>query len=516
MLLTQDIRFGNPILDSRFQIEWAFELARGQGGDRLFFQSPLYAYVISFVIRVLGWQPVLIGVVQLALVLLSAGCVAVAAWSLGVRRQVALGVTAVALFWPTFAFFAADLNKTALEIFLHAALLGLGCYVLTVDGRRGSSEGTSRCRPWLELRAGREHAAWAAWGLLFGLAALVRASFQVLPLVVLPFAFARRQVRLLAFGIGFLLPVGWAVGHNTMVAGQLLPVQTSGGYNLYVGNNRHNPVGTQQEVPGVSLVPVLEEPTANETAARALGRPLQPREVNAYYLGQVWDFFVQEPGAFVSIWFEKLRRYGHKIELPDNECFPCTADEMALIGWNPLRFDWLLWLAVACAALVCWNFARAPSQTPFSQLFPVFFGVALAVSVIAFFLNSRLRVGHVTVWLVVIAQGVEFLLRTRAPAVAMSASPARRARVWLVLVVGLVPGLWWIFQGPLADSYHPDNFTAKKAVVQSELGYAERARSTARSVEDPYVRSQLLAYLTRLEAGQELPLLSPVIPKRRP
>ena len=515
--LIQDVRFGNPILDSRFQIEWAFDLARGAGNDRLFFQSPLYAYGNALLLRIFGWKPVLIGVLQLGMVLATAGCVALAAWSFGVRRRLIVGVTVLALFWPLFPYYAADLNKTALEILLHGLILALASLVLTARGVGEPLASTlpSARRTWLPVSGRGEWIAWALLGLSIGLGALVRASLLLVPLVLIPFVADRRSLRLALLCVGFLPPVAWAVAHNSMVAGQLLPVQTSGGYNLFLGNNRHNPSGTQQAVPGTTLIPFLEEPTANETATQAAGRTLSVREVNAYYTDRVLEFLRRDPDWFGRILFEKLRRYGHRTELPDNECYPCARSDLWLLRLNPLGFDWLVWLALpALLGITLWgrvgpDAGGSAVRGNRARFFPAAYSFFLALTVIAFFLNSRVRVGHVAVWLVVLAQGSEALLRARERGLL-------RGRALLLTLAAGLPGLWWVSQGPLEESYHPDNFTAKKAVVEAELGLRENARDTLHSVEDLEVRLQLGEYLTRLEAGQEPPLLSPLIPKRRP
>jgi len=86
---------------------------------------------------------------------------------------------------------------------------------------------------------------WAGAGVLMGLAALLKASIQFLPfflLVAAPALFRRTvppasTVRrfLIAAGVMALVIAPWTV-RNYRVAGECIPIDTSGGYTFWVGN----------------------------------------------------------------------------------------------------------------------------------------------------------------------------------------------------------------------------------------------------------------------------------------
>ena len=53
---SSSVFFGNPILDARYQIEWALALTQGTDLHPVFFQSPLYSYAMAGVLKIIGWN----------------------------------------------------------------------------------------------------------------------------------------------------------------------------------------------------------------------------------------------------------------------------------------------------------------------------------------------------------------------------------------------------------------------------------------------------------------------------
>lgn len=533
-----DVRFGNPILDSRYQIDWAFQLLSGQAGERLFFQSPLYSYLVAGFIQLFGWSALALGLLQLALSLSVAGLVYLACSQLGLGRAARWFATSAILFWPVLPFYAADLNKTTLEIFLHACVLTAVLWAVRIRGEQPVNSAGNQALP--ASAAGASWSGcyrWLVVGLLVGLASLVRGSFQLLPLLLVLFLGLARWRSILFLIVAFCVPVGWAVGHNSLIAGRIMPVQTSSGYNLYLGNNPYDQTGTQQETPATTLIPMLEELHAKKFAEARLGRALDPGEVDAYYRSLVVDHASSRPGLFLAGLREKMRRYVHRTELPDNVCFDCESKERRLLGWNPLQFSVLMALLLPALALIflanrelgpVWRTTGVKLAQPGqaaqqrtgmlwrgleAHWFPAAYGVFLCLSVIAFFINSRVRAGHAAVWIVVLAQGLSAVL-------ALHAAGRLSWRRALPVLALLLPGLPILFASDLPDRYHPDGFTAKKAVVEAELGRYQQAQATAGRVSDPEVQRQLEAYLSEIRAGKVAsgeyePLLSPIIPRRR-
>src|SRR5262249_52340815 len=55
--LSRSPYFGHPILDARYQVEWAFGLAAGRDPHAVFFQAPLYSYLLAGFLEWFGWRP---------------------------------------------------------------------------------------------------------------------------------------------------------------------------------------------------------------------------------------------------------------------------------------------------------------------------------------------------------------------------------------------------------------------------------------------------------------------------
>src|SRR5262249_27207942 len=161
---------------------------------------------------------------------------------LDVDVRVSLAVVAFALFYPLLPYYATFLHKTALEMVMHALVLWLAVRVVTDSGE-------GRRVMLLSL----------AFGLACGMAALVRSTFP--PLALLPGLFrrTRRLVTLACVALGFTGPVGWATLHNLRGAGGWVPLQTSLGFNLFLGNNPWNNEGGLMPVPGLEMKPLQEE-----------------------------------------------------------------------------------------------------------------------------------------------------------------------------------------------------------------------------------------------------------------
>lgn len=482
--------FGNPILDARYQVEWALALARGVDPHPVFFQSPLYSYLLAGFLRVAGWHVWPVVLAQVLLVLLVARLVERTLELLEVRgalRGVFLGV---ALFYPLYPYYASQLHKTTLEIFLYALVMYLGTALL------------ARERP-----LARYLGLAAAFGLVCGLAALTRATFQavaVLPCLLVP---RQRLATLLAVFLAFLGPFGWASLHNYRGAGEWVPLQTSFGFTLFLGNNPWNPQGAQLPVPGLSNRPLEEEASSREYAEQRSGRPLTVAQVNDFFVARVLEFARNDPAAFLSAQAHKLYWYLHREELPDDDCYRDSFLEAPALAWNPLGWGWIAAFALPAVALVAcsWKWrARCPPAELFVVLLPLVF---LAVAML-FYVSSRLRVGHVALWLPVLGLGFEQVLRF---------GRQRAATLLAVGCLALLPGLAMALTPPL--QYPPDETRTKRARILLDLGRFDEAQQQIQAFANPSLRRDYLAHLQALRALPDPSLrprylVSPRLPQR--
>lgn len=479
--------FGNPVLDARYQVEWAFALAAGHDPHPLWFQSPLYSYLLAGMIRTLGWSiPVLVA----CQVLLGLGAGVLLERTLvllQVTRAARLALFAFLLFDPLLPFYAAFTHKTSLEIFLTAAVLWTGVRLAAAGG-------------WPLGSA-------LLFGFTCGTAALVRSTFQAV--VALPAVLSRgRRLAVLGAAVAGAAPaLLWGVAHNSLAAGELLPIQTSLGFNLYMGNNPGNPLGEQVLPPELSVVPLQEEGTARAWAESQQGRSLRPSQVDAFYRLQVLDYAREQPGRFLATLGRKAVNYLHRQELADNERYSFLAPSAPLMWRNPLGWGFVMAAAFPALGWIVAGWARRRSVPP-SEAFPVLLAVFLALTLVIFFSNSRLRVGHLAPWLAVVGLGWRYLAEMwsgwRRPALALGA-------------VLLVPGLLLVVLP--VPGYHSDEAWTKTALIYHDLRDLERARDAAGRIEDSELRQSVL---DRLEETRRAPerfrpeLLSPTIPRWNP
>lgn len=475
--------FGNPILDARYQVEWAFHLAAGRDPHPLFFQSPLYSYLLAGFLKVFGWNVWGIVTLQCAMGLGAAVLLERTLALLEVPRPVRLGLFAFALLDPIFPFYAAQLHKTSLEILGSALVLYLGVRSLKEPG------------PWWS----------AAFGLACGAATLVRSTF--LAVLALPplVARGRRLAALLAVLAGAAAPVLWAVAHNSQAAGEVLPVQTSMGFNLYLGNNPWNPYGEQVPPPGLNVLPLEEEEGARAFAEQQEGRTLRPSEVNAFYVRQVLRYVAEDPRAFLSALGWKMFAYLHREEAADNERYSYLAPASPLMWYNPLGWGWVATAALPALGLTVAGWWRR-RETPAPEAFCVALALFLAATLVAFFVTSRLRVGHVTVWLAVIGIGSRYL-----------AASAHQLFTAALVALLAMPGL--VLAGWPSRPYDADEMLLKTSALYLDLGDVERSIFVAEQVESRELRESMYRIILEKKESPSLArpeLLSPLIPPRLP
>lgn len=483
--------FGNPILDARYQIEWAFALAAGRDPHPVFFQSPLYSYLVAGFLRAFGWHVWGLVLLQWCCVLVTALLVRETLARLGVERRVALGALAFVLFYPLYPYYAAFLHKTTLEVLVHVLFLYLG--VRMVAGGDGPR---------------RELALAFAFGLACGLAALVRSTFQAFLLLPWALISGRRAVRIGLMVLGFLVPFGWATWHNTRGAGEWVPLQTSFGFNIFLGNNPWNAEGALIPAPGMAIKPLEEEASARAYAERQAGRPLRISQVNAVYVGLVRAYAQNSPGRFLSALAHKFYWYLHREELPDDDCYRCMADTTLLLSANPLHWGWLALLVPPALVLVVarWRWRRRVSR---AELFALAYAFGLVAVTMVFFVSSRFRVSHVAAWLVVAALGLDVVVREWR---------SHRAAILMIAGLGICPGIALLAQ-PL-PVYPPDDATMKLVFLYRDLDEFGRAEATALTLQNPELRTLELGRIAELRAAPDQPgrrrrLLGDVIPARK-
>jgi tetratricopeptide (TPR) repeat protein len=427
--------------DARHFDTWGRRIAAGDWlGDGVFYQAPLYPYLLGSVYALFGHAPDLVRVLQAALGALSALWIAQGACRLAAPRAgLAAGLLA-ALYAPAL-WYDLQIEKTSLAFALTALLLHLALAPLEPSALR---------RP-------------LAAGFALGALVLLRENAAVL-LLPLAWAIGRaprgRARRLLAFAAGLallLVPVGL---RNRVFGGAFLPTTSNAGVNFYIGNGAEAD-GLYRPLVAGRGHPDHEREDARRIAEDLSGRTLTPAEVSGFWFARALREIADEPGHYVGLLARKARWLAHHGEVMDAVAFEVFRDESRVLhglGW--LSFGVLLPLALAGMALV--RGRRAAGV-------PLLSAALLALSIVFFFVVGRFRLGL-----------VPFLLPFAGVALAEWRDAARKPLAIALLAAGTLLA-WW----PLATRGDPRAVSASnlssELLRQGDCALAERWARAARA-----------------------------------
>ena len=353
-------------MDSQEYDRWAQGIAAGDWlGSQVFFQAPLYPYLLAAAYTVLGHRLALVYLLQILLAV--AGC-----WALyRAGREMAdertgLGAALLAAVYGPFLFYDAQLLKESLAVTAVSFLL----WALAA----------ARSRPGVKT--------WIGAGALLGVLALLRENALLLVPFLLPLAWrredrwpglARRGGALVAGLVLALLPVAL---RNGAVGGDFLPTTSQGGVNFYIGNNARADGTYQPIVPG-KQIPELERREPARLAEQALGRPLSPGEVSSYWLDQALGWAREHPGGFLRLQLRKLGMFWSWYEWPDAVDYYYVKTLSPALRLPLLEFGGAVILALAGLFLARRRLgAFAPA---------LLFALGWMASTVIFFLFSRYR-----------------------------------------------------------------------------------------------------------------------------
>jgi tetratricopeptide (TPR) repeat protein len=294
---------------------WAREIASGQWlGSKVFYQTPLYPYLLGLLYSVIGRDFMVVRVVQAALGV--ASCLMLA--SAGRRffnRSVGIGAGLLLAAYPPAIFFDGLIQKTSLDLFLATAILAaLGTF--TADRRRR----------WL-----------LAAGLSLGVFTLNRENARVLyPLAAawLWFCFtAARRDRLIRVGVltaGLVLAVLPVAIRNQVVGGEFLISTAQLGPNFYIGNRAGSGGVYEPLIPDRGNAG-YEQDDARQLAEKATGRTLTPGDVSNYWVRRTLDDIGKAPAGWLQLLGRKLLLTFNRGEVIDSESIDVYSDYSPLL-----------------------------------------------------------------------------------------------------------------------------------------------------------------------------------------
>ena len=339
--------------------------------DRPFYQDPLYPYLLSGLMKVVGTD---LASIRIGLACLGSLTPPLVFWAGRIGLGRAEGIIAgfsMALYSPAI-FTDSALEKEGLGSLVAALALALTARAAHRPGR-----------PWPMLVAG---SAWGALALLRANALIVAPLGIVWGLWTTRGQSIRHRAAALAFGAGFGLAVAPATLINALVSEppELILTTWQGGANFYIGNGPEA-TGAYAEVPWAASNPAFEAEDFASEARRRAGRPLSPTEVSRFWFRAGLDRWRTDPIGAIRLLGRKIRLLGHNDEVADNHHIAFTRlVAVPALGWGFLSFGWV----VPWAAL---GLIRSKSdRSPFWGFLVLCTAAGLA-STAAFFVVGRYR-----------------------------------------------------------------------------------------------------------------------------
>jgi len=394
--------FAQLVMDSWEYDSWAGRIVKGDWlGRELFFQPPLYPYLLALTYKIWGHSCAAVYLLQILFSL--AGIYALfRAGRLLFGEHYGLAAAGLAALYGVFVFYDVQILKESPAVVLVCFLLwalasareggraatrspALGPAFQGGDEKRVS--GLTPSRPRHSCR-GVEGSTWFMAGLAAGLIALLRENMLlVLPVLVLLTlregdGWGRRARSAAALVGGFLLVLFPVALRNGIVGGVFLPTTFQGGVNFYIGNNPAATGWYQSIVPGKQM-PEYERLEPIRVARQETGRPLTPSESSRYWMDKALRWARDNPGAFLRLLAKKTAMFWEWYERPDAVDYYYVRGRSFILGLPLVEFG-----AVSLLALVGLILKRRAWRTTA----PVWlFILAWMGSTVVFFLFSRYR-----------------------------------------------------------------------------------------------------------------------------
>ncbi len=393
--------FDNPVIDAATYDDAARSIAAGHGHpDLIFWQPPGYSYFLSWIYTMAG--PGYLAP-RIAQALLGATSALMTAW-IGARvfgRRVGLVAGYGVALYGMLIYYDGELLTPSLTVALQLAAVALA-----LRARERPERGA-----WL----------WGASGLLAGLGSVVTAPTLVIGAVLAVAASGRAWAVLLGMAIA-IAPVTL---RNLERGGELVPISSNGGVNLYIGNNPRydETVGIR---PDLHWKKFVLEPR-REGIRGAAG-------ASSYFVGKVVYYATSDPAGFARLQARKLYLLLAGNEIPRNqEIYPARAYSPVLraLLWKIPGLAFPFGLLMPIAVLGLWVGARRAPMLAAIVL-------AYAAAVLAFFITARYRVPLIPFLLLFAAEGVRWFLRDASRG-AKAASLAAMAVLFLLGNIGQGP-----------------------------------------------------------------------------
>jgi len=431
--------FAQLAMDSQEYDRWAREIAAGNwAGQGVFFQAPLYPYVLAVLYKIFGHVLDIVYLFQIAVSIAGIYALYRAGKSLA-DEKTGLWAAALAALYGGFFFYDVQIQKESLAV-------AIACFLL-----------------WILAEAHRrqKYRLWLLAGVLCGFLGLLRENaLLVAPFLLILAVRPKSRAGVFfksagAFILGIFLVLAPVALRNGIIGGSFLPTTFQGGVNFYIGNNARAS-GTYQSIVAGKEIPYYERTEPVRLAEQETGRKLTPAQVSRFWLKKSLSWIRQKPWDYVKLQFKKLIMFWSWYEWPDTVDYYYVRQTSWVLRYLPVGFGSLSLLAALGLVLLG---KRLRGFLPAL----VFLGAWL-VSTVAFFLFSRYRLPAVPCLLLFAGQP---FLRF------FDALKQRKKIVAALLAAGIVVSL----VAPMAVSFKPrlDLVHYNLAVIYDQKGDRERA-----------------------------------------
>lgn len=311
--------------DARQYDAWAQRIAAGQWlTPDVFYQSPLYPYLLAVIYRVAGHA--LLGLRVIQAISSATACVLLA--NAGERlfdKRTGMAAGLILAAYAPAIFVDGLLQKSSLDLLLVTGLL----YALATSAER---------RRWLPL---------VLAGIAAGLLSINRENSRVLiPIVAIWLVlqrWGRGAILFLIAAAAAVLPFALL---NYRPGGEVFLSTSQAGPNFYIGNHRGASGLYESLLPGRGNAQ-YERDDARDLAERAEGRPLSPGEVSRYWTTRAVADIRQDFPGWLRLVGRKLLLSANAAEAPDTESLSAYAEQSVVLrGLRWMNFGVLLPLAV--------------------------------------------------------------------------------------------------------------------------------------------------------------------------
>jgi len=382
--------FRQPAVDALFHHYWARALATGDWSppgdledpgvrEHAFLRPPGYPYLLAGVYRIAGVGPLAPRVVQLVVgVLAVVGLFAVGRVWLGPVAGLA-AAAAGAVYWPL-VYFEGELHAAGPLV---ASLVGASLALLA----------------WVR----HPRLGWAVTaGVLLGVASLLRPNVLVLvPFAAVWVAWAaplestrrRRVLGGVLVAVAAATAIAPATLRNLRVTGRWIPITSSTGLNLYIGNNPDADGLVALELDGIGRFGTcFDYPAVVRTLEAREGRPLDDRDVSRWFRDRALAWIAAEPAAALRLAARKAWLYWGPVEVGHNRELELAREHSHVLAALP-GFSPLLGAAVVGLAGLTTARCRRTLTRPTARFGVWVVGAPLALwlSVLPFFVAGRYR-----------------------------------------------------------------------------------------------------------------------------